>query len=188
MRLAREQIICVLLITVLGSSGVVAADTTPTAYERMVEQISHAIRTCKAMAEALVGYDAVFRRDPMRPLIDGQGQRITSGGLHGGLSVEGVIWSEDQPLAVIDDELFTRGQIVGPYHIVSIQPDGIVVRRLHQADTLFVPLDRGIEPQLEHLAPSLLQSQPEDAATPAAATDTSPASSEHAPAALTAPQ
>ena len=68
---------------------------------------------------------------------------MASAGLHVGLAIQGVIWSDERPLAVIDDELFAQGDAIGPYKILQIRPDGVVVQR--QDETLFVPLDRGVE-------------------------------------------
>ena len=136
------MVACVLMLGL--APPVLAAVVTPQTCERLTEQLRQAIAECRRLAQEVAPYDAVFCRDPLRPLVDAQGQVVAWGGLRGGLSVQGVIWSEDRPMAVIDDELFRQGDMVGPYSIVSIQPDGVVVHR-HQGETLFVPLDRGLE-------------------------------------------
>lgn len=132
------------LIACLLVAGTVTAQTAPQGSERLLEQLAKALATCKALASQVMGYDVVFRRDPMRPLINDHGDLATSSGLHGGLSVEGVIWSDARPLAVIDDELVAQGAVVGPYTVLQIQPDGVVVQRQGESP-LFVPLDRGLE-------------------------------------------
>lgn len=125
----------------LAPADLVAAASTTT-YEQIIEQLTQALRTCRTLSQRLVDYDAVFRRDPMQALIDAQGQLVTSTGLHSGLAVQGIIWSDQHPLAVIDDELFSPGAVVGPYTILDIQPQGVVVQR--GKDELFIPLDRGL--------------------------------------------
>jgi hypothetical protein len=117
------------------------------------------------MAQDMAGYDAVFRRDPMRPLIDAQGQLVTTTGLHGGLSVQGIIWSDERPLAVIEDELCAQGDVVGPYKILQIRADGVIAQREDQF--LFIPLDRGVETRQEHpVDPLSLLALPEDVPVP----------------------
>ena len=120
-----------------------AASAAPPEYERTTEQLSRAIATMQDLAAQQVGgYDVVFHRDAMRPLIDAQGQRIPSAGTGGGLSIQGVIWSTEHPLAVVEDDLFPEGAVIGSYKIVEIQQDGIIVQRGNE--TVRVPLDRGI--------------------------------------------
>ena len=149
-----------------GSWGVVAAllllmapaagGAAVPAEERALQSLAQAIEQAKRLVGAFVPYDVVFRRDPMRALVDAQGELVTSTGLHGGLSVDGIIWSPEHPLAVIDDELVGLGQSVGPYTVLQIQADGVVVQR--QSQTLFVPLDRGLETRQEHpVDPASLQ-------------------------------
>ena len=112
------------------------------AQEQTASDLAQAIESTKVAASTGPGYDAVFRRDPMRPLVDGEGNLLTSVGFQDGLSVQGIIWSDERPLVVVDDELLAEGGTVGPYTIMDIQPDGVTVQ---QGDhTLFVPLDRGL--------------------------------------------
>ena len=146
-----------------GSWGVAALVLLPPpaaalvfAEGRVLKPLTQAIEQAKRLLGAFVPYDVVFRRDPMRALVDAQGELVTSTGLHGGLSVDGIIWSTERPLAVIDDELVGPGQTVGPYTVLQIQADGVVVQR--QSQTLFVPLDRGLETRQEHpVDPASLQ-------------------------------
>ena len=155
---------CLSLVAILCGSGVVAAAQND--YGRLTEQLSQAIEASRqAAAPPGPGYDVVFRRDPMRPLVDSQGQLVTSAGLHGGLSVEGIIWSSDHPLAVIDDDLFAKGDTVGPYTILQIRQDGVVVKR--GDDIRLIPLDRGVETPTERVVdPLSLLSLPEDVPVP----------------------
>ena len=152
--------------TVCCLSTAVAA-SSPTVYEKVTEQLSQTVATCRKLAAQVAGYDAVFRRDPMRPLVDGQGQLVTSAGLHGGLSVQGIIWSDERPLAIIDDELLSQGDVVGSYKILQIRADGLIAQR--GEEYLFVPLDRGLETQEERpISPLSLLALPEDVPVPLA--------------------
>ena len=156
---------CLSLVALLCGGGLVAAAQTD--YARLAEQLSQAIETSREFAAAGPGYDVVFRRDPMRALVDSQGRLVTSAGLHGGFSVEGIIWSADRPLAVIDDELFAKGDTVGPYTILQIRQDGVVVQR--GDDVRLVPLDRGLETlEEQRIDPLSLLSLPEDIPVPLA--------------------
>lgn len=156
---------CLSLVAILcGSSLTLAASPS---HQQIANQLSEAIEKYRSLTSQGPGYDAVFRRDPMRALVDSQGRLVTSAGLHGGFSVEGIIWSPDRPLAVIDDELFAKGDIVGPYTIRQIRQAGVVVQRGN--DFLLIPLDRGIETQVEQqVDPLSLLSLPEDVPVPLA--------------------
>ena len=145
--------------------GVLNAQAGQTDYGQLTKQLSETVSMQRTLARRATGYDVVFRRDPMRALVSSQGELVTSAGLHGGLSVEGIIWSSERPLAVIDDELYAQGQTIGPYTILQIRRDGVVVQK--EQEYLLVPLDRGIETQQErHLDPLSLLSLPEDVAVP----------------------
>ena len=140
------------LVTLFFFCATAMAETVPKDHAKLTEQLAKAVKQCRELAAQTAPYDVVFRRDPMRPLVDAQGQFVSTSGMHGGLSVDGVIWSEDHPLAIIDDELVPPGATVGPYTIMQIHSDGIVVKR--GEEILFVPLDRGLEPSQEQPASS----------------------------------
>lgn len=122
-------------------SVVVAGEAPAGASGRVAEQLAKALATCRELSEQVAPYDAVFRRNPMTPLLDGTGQLISSVGLHDGLAVQGIIWSDDHPLVVVDDELYAEGAVVGPYRIKQIRPYRILVERGGQEQ--FIPLGRG---------------------------------------------
>jgi hypothetical protein len=147
--------------------GVGLVSAASASHQQVANQLAEVIEKCRRLASQRPGYDAVFRRDPMRALVDSQGRLVTSAGLHGGLSVEGIIWSPDRPLVVIDDELFAKGDTVGPYTIAQIRQDGVVVQR--DSDFRLIPLDRGLETQVEQrVDPLSLLSLPEDVPVPLA--------------------
>ncbi len=132
-----------LLVAGYTSFDVIAGTTPAAGYARVSEQLSTAIATCRELEAQVLPYDVVFRRNPMTPLVDAQGQLISSAGMHGGLSVQGIIWSPEHPMVIVDDELFSPGDAVGPYTIVEVRPDGAIV--LQGVNTLFIPLDRGMD-------------------------------------------
>ena len=122
---------------------ILPVNAAPENYEQVTEQLSQAIATYKTLGQQQERYDVAFRRDPMKALVDAQGSLVTSVGLHEGLAVQGIIWSEEKPLAVIEDELFAKGDTVGDYTIREIRRDGITVQR--GSEVQVIPLDRGIE-------------------------------------------
>lgn len=121
----------------------VRAEADSPASKHGVKELAQAIQACKALNEELAPYDAVFRRNPMQSLVDTEGGWVGSLGLNSGLAVQGIIWSDKKPLAIIDDALYATGSTVGPYTIEEIQRDGIKVAR--GAEHLLIPLDRGLQ-------------------------------------------
>ena len=127
-------------IMVCSSIPVDAASLTS---KRIVEQLTHAVETSHMLSQRVAPYDSVFRRNPLQRLVDGEGQWVNSSGLSSGLSVQGIIWSDQQPFTIVDDELYAPGAVVGPYTIAEIQEHGVVVQR--EQTQLFIPLDRGVQ-------------------------------------------
>ena len=145
LELERTLTRCLWLALVAGLLLVAATVSAAGApYEQTAQRLSKALARSRALAGQRAEYDVVFRRDPMQPIIDAEGRLVSTVGLHGGLSVQGVIWSEKHPLAVVDDELLAVGDVVGPYTILEIRADGVIVQRHEQR--LRIPLDRGFEP------------------------------------------
>ena len=160
----RRVFYTLLIVLCLSGTGVLA-QAAQRDYGQLTKQLSETMAMHRTLTRRATDYDVVFRRDPLRALINSRGELVTSAGLHGGLSVEGIIWSAERPLAVIDDELYAQGDSVGFYTIIQIRQDGVVVQK--GKDYLLVPLDRGIETQQErHLDPLSLLSLPEDAPVP----------------------
>ena len=129
------------LVTLFLSQSVFA-EGSPKESQEIMEQLRQATTTAQDLSNRAGKYDVVFRRDPMRPLIDAQGRVTASAMQGGGLSIQGIIWSEEHPLVIIDDELYGQGDVVGNYTIVKIQQDGLLAKSGDQ--TLRVPLDRGV--------------------------------------------
>ena len=113
------------------------------AYEHTAEQLKQTVQAYRELTAQTRGYDLLFYRDPLRPLVDARGQLLSSAGLRDGLAVQGIIWSDKRPLAIIDDELFGAGDTAGPYTILKVRPDGVVAR--HNDQVLLIPLDRGLD-------------------------------------------
>ncbi|MBI4436651.1 MAG: hypothetical protein HY590_04485 [Candidatus Omnitrophica bacterium] len=111
-------------------------------YERITEQLSQTIATVKALDTRKEKYDVLFRRDPMRALVDSQGNLLTSAGLHDGLGVQGIIWNEKRPLAVIEDELYAKGDVIGDYVIRDIRDDSVIVQHGDQIQR--IPVDHSL--------------------------------------------
>ena len=135
---------CLALVAISVFSSSAAAEINAKAYERVLQQLSKAVESSEALSNQVAAYDVVFQRDPLQPLIDSQGQVVAPVGLRSGLAVQGIIWSPERPLAVVDGELLGVGQVAGPYIIQEIRGDGILVKRGTQL--IFIPLDRGLEP------------------------------------------
>jgi len=112
-------------------------------YERTVDQLSQAVTTYKELSGHQEKYNVAFRRDPMKPLIDTQGNLLTTSGLKDGLWVQGIIWSEERPLVVIEGDLYAQGDTFDDYTVREIRKDGAVIE--HGGQTQLIPIDRGFE-------------------------------------------
>ena len=112
-------------------------------YDKTVDQLSQAVTTYKELTGHPEKYDVAFRRDPTKPLVDGQGNILSASGMKDGLSVQGIIWSDANPLAVIEGDLYAPGDTIDQYTIAEIRKDGVTVQS--GTTTQFIPLDRGLE-------------------------------------------
>ena len=133
----------VLLWVGLGIMRPLPAEAALDQIEQTTHQLSQAMKSYRDQIKEPGEYDTAFRRDPMQALVDSKGQLIASTGLREGSWVQGIIWSETQPLVVADDQLFAIGDVVGPYKILEIHPDRVVARKGDQPETIL--LDRGTE-------------------------------------------
>ena len=137
----RWPITLLVTIAVLATGSPVRADSI----ERTTKQLAQAVETWTTQAKTQwAGYEAGFHRDPLQPLVDGQGHVIGQvGGLQSGvLSVQGIIWSQEHPMAVIGDELVGEGATVGRYTVTKILQDRVEVQA--GSETKVVMLDRGV--------------------------------------------
>lgn len=116
-------------------------------YEQMATELSKTVELYKGLNQEAPKYEVVFRRDPMRALIDNQGNVLIAAGLHQGLALQGMVWSQGFNKVLIDDEFYGPGDEVGPYKIMEIRPDGLLAQEGEKS--VFVPLYRDNEPVQE---------------------------------------
>ncbi|HEX9779629.1 MAG TPA: hypothetical protein VGB20_00260 [bacterium] len=107
--------------------------------EQTAQELTKAIDVLEVGSAKPAGYDVVFRRDPMQPLLSPQGAFSGAAGMREGMMVQGIIWSPTKPLVVVEDELLGVGQQVGPYTLKEIRPDGALVQR-GSDEPIFVPV------------------------------------------------
>ena len=111
--------------------------------EQTTQQLSQTMKSYQDQLKERGEYDSAFRRDPMQALVDSQGQLIGSVGSREGSWIQGIIWSDTQPVVVVDGQLFGPGEVVGPYEILEIHPDRVIVQKGDQQET--ISLDRETE-------------------------------------------
>ncbi len=123
----------------------------PTEQEVMAKALSHSIETFRKLSEPGPGYNVVLHRDPMEPLIDGQGNIINQTGLHEGLVVQGILYSEGFKSVLVDDQFYFAGDSVGPYRILEIKSDGFLAQ--NEGKTIFIPLYSNTPTQEKSISP-----------------------------------
>src|SRR3990167_1364118 len=81
-----------------------------------------------------------FSRDPLKPLIDGEGNliRAQSKERKSEFRVQGVMQSGDSRTAVIDGALYQSGDTVSGQKIVKIESDGVYVQK--GSEVIFHPV------------------------------------------------
>lgn len=77
-------------------------------------------------------YASHNRRDPFVPLLDRKGRPITvvEGGVQfkvSDLYLEGIIWDDIKPMAIINDEVVSAGDKIRGVEIVDIQKDKVIL-------------------------------------------------------------
>ena len=108
-------------------------------YEDTTDQLSQVTKVfLQRKKERGAGYEVVFRRDPLRPLVDESGNVVNPVGLESSFELQGIVRSKDLNLALVNDRFLKEGDVIGPYKILQIRPDGIRAQR--GAETLFIPL------------------------------------------------
>lgn len=123
-------------------------DVTSLEYEKMMQGLSHKIQRYQNLRQQnQQGYDVVFRRDSMQSLIDSNGKIVIPQGLNNTLVVQGIIYSKDLNLVLINDQFYHPGDTVGSYKILEVRADGVSVQQ--EGKTLFIPLypDLGVVEQ-----------------------------------------
>lgn len=113
--------------------------------DQTTRQLSQAMKSYRDQEKEPGKDDTAFRRDPMQALVDSKGQPIASAstGVREGPWLQGIIWSDTHPLVAVGDQLFSKGDVVGPCKIIEIYPDRVVVQKGDQQET--ISLDRWTE-------------------------------------------
>ena len=106
--------------------------------EQGLEDLSQTMGVYRKLKSQFASYDVVFRRDPMRPLVDASGNFINLPGLESGFALQGIVHSPDSNLILVNDQFLAEGAEVGPYKILKIEANGVTARRGNE--TLFIPL------------------------------------------------
>ena len=68
-------------------------------------------------------YDSQGKRDPFVSL-----ERSEEGLKLTGFSLEGILWNSERPLAIINDQIVTRGDVVQGAEVVDIKEDRVILR------------------------------------------------------------
>ena len=108
-------------------SGIAQAEVAPREYERIAKDLSQALGQIPNLAKPEVKNldELVSRRDPLRPLIDSEGNPVKGTGFSDGPALQGIVRSEGFTRALIDDQLYSEGDAVGPFKLRKIREDGI---------------------------------------------------------------
>ena len=108
-------------------------------YQQVADQLSQTMKLfSEAQKDGTARYDVVFKRDPMRTLIDEQGRLVSARGLSNGLTVQGILHSQGLTTALINDQFYHEGDTVGAYKILEIRSDGLKAQWGDKV--LFIPL------------------------------------------------
>lgn len=67
-------------------------------------------------------------RDPFMPLVDFQGRLLIARDIEiEGLSLDGIIFSEDKPVAIISGEVLAEGQSIGKYRVLKVEKNKVTL-------------------------------------------------------------
>ena len=131
-----KSVILFLLFSLFWNPFGLAAD--PAEYESALKELSQAIELFRELSKPGPTYEMAFRRDPMQPLVDAFGNPLVAIELEEGLTVQGIVWSEDFRTVVVDDKSYVVGDTVGAYKILEIRPDGFLAEK--DSETEFISL------------------------------------------------
>lgn len=75
-------------------------------------------------------YNALTERDPLRPLINERGEiLIKDKNDMGDLFLQGVIYSPQGGTAIINNEMFVEGDMIGVYKVKRIEAKGVFLEK-----------------------------------------------------------
>lgn len=76
-------------------------------------------------------------RDPLSPLISKSGLILIPRELDfTGLSLKGIIYSEEEAVAIINDEVLKEGDSIGEYTVIKIEEKNVVLKKGNEGFTL----------------------------------------------------
>jgi len=106
--------------------------------ECLVADLSKAIEEYRALDQGPSLYDVVLMRDPMQALVDEDGKIVNPAGLHTGLAVQGIIRSKNFKSIMVDNVLYSVGDMVGSYRVLEIRENGFLAG--DDGKKIFIPL------------------------------------------------
>ena len=72
----------------------------------------------------------IIDRDPFSPLISKSGILLIPREIDlGGLAIKGIIYSQDSPVAIINDEVVGRGEKIGDYLVLEIEEKRVILKK-----------------------------------------------------------
>lgn len=116
-----------------------AADSTAE-YESAAARYSRHADFFAAQSKPPANVEPSFRRDPIQPLIDSWGNVLYAPATpdNNGLMIQGIVDSGDAATALIDDQVYKKGDTVQGCLILEIRGEGITVQK--EGKTLFIQL------------------------------------------------
>ena len=128
-----------LLLFLVRINSLVCAEVSPQEFKHVTNALSQALKLCQASSVSEKTADATWAgRDPLRPLIDSEGNPVKGTGFSDGPALQGIVRSQGFTRALIDDQLYSEGDAVGPFKLQKIREDGI---ELEQGGSVsFIPL------------------------------------------------
>lgn len=126
------------LLLIFGAGGCRKKAKNPDAStDTRITKIMKKLKISKQSPESLTPEDLSSKskkqRDPFVPLAGGaEGSKLTW------FTLEGIIWKEEKPLAIINDQIITKGDFIQGAKIVDIKKDGVII--LYGGEEIFLPL------------------------------------------------
>ena len=134
----RLGFLLILILAVFFASTIALAEAVSPKYDETLNELFRALKAYQDLHRVGGSYDVLFRRDPMRPLVDAKGRVVHSVGIYSNLAVQGIVQSTDLNVVLVDDHFYAPGDHIGPYRILEIRPDGLRVEQ--EGQELFIPL------------------------------------------------
>ena len=128
-------------IVLVGFSRTACAEIALKEYERVGNELGQAMQLYRNLAKANIVLDkALPRRDPLRALIDSEGNPVADADLYDGPVLQGIVRSNGFTRALIEDQFYSEGDAFGSYKVQKIRDDGVELEQ--GGSVLFVPLYR----------------------------------------------